>query len=145
MVKVYPKLELQAQHNFKDSAGERQVLHPAETMADVEKTPQKFNGEDPIVAAKILEQLDAKTVKVNKEDRKILEATVKNAPKAEDSDGGKAPAKKEIKTAVAEAVIEANAKSNNEHKEAMDALEAEHKEALDKLTAELDEATEPGK
>ena len=141
MVKVYPKLELQAQHIFKDSAGKRLTLNPAETMDDVEKTPQEFDGEDPIVAAKILEQLDAKTVKVSKGDRKILEDAVKNAGKVS-GDKGKAT-QKEIKTAVDEAVMEATAVANNAHKEAMDVLKAEHEKAMGALTTEPDEATKP--
>ena len=156
MIKVYPKFELQTKYIFKDSNGQRQTLHPAETMADVEKTPQEFDGEDPRVAAKILEQLEAKTVKVSKDDIKILEATVKNVAKgAKDSDSkGKAPAKNEIteavETAKREERIQATAIANNANKEIMDALKTEHKVAMDalktqvdELNTQLDEATRP--
>jgi len=132
MIKVYPKIELQVMHIFKNSAGQRLTLQPAETMDDVGKTPQEFDGEDPVVAAKIMEQLEAKTVRVSKEDRKVLEKTLAAVPEdAEDEPESKAT-KKEVKEAVSKAVEAADA----EHEKAVEKLTADHAKALEKLAAD---------
>ena len=138
MIKVYPKYDpkhldrsLITQHIFKDSKGKRHTLNPAEKMEDVGKVPQEFDGEDFAVATKIMNQLDAKTVTVSKDDRKILEATLK----AGDGTSGegeteKKSSKKDIKEAVAGALAEAD----EAHEAAMSKLQADHDKALAKAS-----------
>ncbi len=143
MIKVYPKIELVAQHIFRDSKGGRQTLNPAETMDNVvkamgdlddKKAPQEFDGTDFKAATKIMEQLDAKTILVSKEDRAILNKTLAAGPAGESqANGGDATAsKKEIKEAVKTAVDAAA----DDHAEALEKVNHEHAEELEKVTTD---------
>ena len=134
MVKVYPKIELITQYIFRDSKGGRQTLAPAETMDDVGKTPQEFDGTDFKVAIAIMEQLDAKTVKVSKEDRVILNQTLAagQAGESQDAEGDAAATKKEIKEAVKTAVDAAD----EDHAKALEKVNDEHAQALEKATTD---------
>ena len=128
MIKVYPLRKLEAQHIFKGSNGNRFTLHPAESLDDVGKTPQEFDGTDFLVATKIMECVKDKTVKVDKGDMVILNATL--AAGAPSANGGvlgdaKAPTKKAIKTAVDAAVAEAATAAEEAQKTAVDAAVAD--------------------
>ena len=134
MVKVYPKIELQAQHIFKDSKGQRHTLNPAASMADVDKTPQEFDGTDRKVAAKIMEQLKAKTVKVTPADKAILESTLAAAPEAASAaEPEKGASQEDIETAKKEAAMEATSVANNANEKVVSTLKEKHKTALGDL------------
>ncbi len=138
MINVVPTPALTVNYIFPNSKGERQSLHPAESLES--KDPQVFDESDPVVAKKILGQIKAKTVKVDKADKALLNATiaraeadVKIAEKLEDvkrkaleaeafggSDG------KSIKKAVSDVHAEyAGFISPDDHKAAIEAAVAE--------------------
>ena len=121
MIKVYPLIKLQAKHYFKDSHGHRHEMSPAQIMDEVGKKPSYFNGEDPKVAAKIAELLEAKMVKVSAGDEKIIYATL-NKPV---EDGTAAEAK----------VSEADGKAVKD-------VEADHAEVLKKVAEDNAKAIE---
>ena len=168
MIEVFPKyIEDDSQHSlttqfiFKDSKGHRQVLNPAESLDSVGKVPQNFDGEDYAVAVEIMGHLKDKTITVSPGDKAILVATLKSGPpvvEGSDKEPDKKATKKEVKTAVAdalagaeeshkvamaesaaaaqvsqeEAIANAQRLSEESHRKAIDALQADHERAIKK-------------
>lgn len=144
MIDVFPKPELTVNYIFSDSQKKRQSLHPAESLDS--EVAQIFDESDPIVAAKILEQIGAKTVRVGKADKALLEETMararadaKIAQKAEDARRKAVEAEafgggdgKSIKKAVAEAHAEYDGFiSPEDHQAAIDEAVTKAKDAGD--------------
>ncbi len=130
-MKAYPTIKLTTQYIFKDSKGRRFVLCPAETMADVDKTAQEFNGEDPAVAAEIMRHVQLKEVKVDPRDKALLKETIKQA-EAEAAAAGEQPEGKSSKKDIKAAVTDALAGADEKHEAGMKALQADHEKALKK-------------
>ncbi len=97
MIKVFPTKKLVTAHIFRDSAGVRHMLSPAGSMESIGKVPQEFDGEDPLVAKKIMLRVKEKTANVSADDRKILKATLKTAADTEAEAEEAAPEKSESK------------------------------------------------
>jgi len=142
---VYPTLDLQTAYIFKDSKGNRLMLSPAEKMDDIGKVAQEFDGEDPLVAALLLREVGAKTIKVSGDAKKLLKATVKQAVDDAVTEDGKngaapAPAKAPSKAALDKTVKSALAAQQQEHDTAMqsalDNAAAEAQAAQDKAVQE---------
>lgn len=133
MIKVYPLRKLEAQHIFHGSNGNRYTLSPAESVDDVGKTAQEFDGTDFLVATKIMACVKDKTVRVEKSDMAILKATLDagaSLPAGEAPDGAKAPTNKEIEAAVKEAVDDLTAAHEEVLGEAADAAKKAHETAM---------------
>lgn len=79
MINVFPQSGLVKAYIFRDSKGERLMLSPAETLADIDTTPQEFDETDSLVAENLLAHIKAKEIKVEKKDRDLLAATMKQA------------------------------------------------------------------
>jgi|GEM_PF-5845641 len=150
MIKVIPTPELGVNYIFPDSKGNRQSLHPAEAVGPEKDMPQLFDESDPVVAEKILEHIELKTVKVAKADRTLLKETMARARadakiaqkaidaqrKAVESEAFGGSDGKSIKKAVAEAHAEYDGFISPE----------DHQAAIDKAVAEaLKESKEPSK
>lgn len=79
MINVFPREGLVKRYVFRDNSGNRLGINPAETLDDVDKTPQEFDETDPLVAAKLLSLAETKELKIEKADRDKLKDTVKQA------------------------------------------------------------------